>query len=143
MFTKIRKFQFSEHRVLATLIGIVYLWFGALKIFPQLSPAEEIAFDVVRWLTFGTLPKQTAIYLLGIGEILIGLALIFFSNRKIVFKIALAHMFCTFLPLFIFPEKSFIHFPFAFSLVGQYIFKNIIIVGILLNSTSKTEKLFN
>ncbi|CAL2057713.1 doxx family protein [Tenacibaculum sp. 190524A05c] len=125
-------YKYSEHQILSTLVGIVYLWFGFLKIFPQLSPAEEIAYQVIDWLTFGLLPKQLAIYILGIGEIGIGIALLFYAKRNIVIKITLAHMFCTFLPLFIFPGESFAYFPYAFSLLGQYIFKNIIIVGILI-----------
>ena len=27
-------------------LGIVFLWFGALKFFPELSPAEELAADL-------------------------------------------------------------------------------------------------
>lgn len=133
MFNKPKSpYKFSEHQILATLIGIVYLWFGLLKIFPQLSPAEEIAYQVIDLITFGLFPKQLAIYTLGIGEIFIGFALIFYSKKTIVIKITLAHMLCTFLPLFVFPGESFAYFPYAFSLLGQYIFKNIIIVGILL-----------
>jgi hypothetical protein len=37
-------------------------------------------------------------------------------------------MFCTFIPLFFFGEISFTSAPYAFTLVGQYIMKNLIII---------------
>jgi hypothetical protein len=38
------------------------------------------------------------------------------------------HMVCTFTPLLFFPSLSFKYAPYGFTLVGQYIMKNIIIV---------------
>ncbi len=34
-------------------LGIVFLWFGVLKFFPELSPAEELATRTIEVLTLG------------------------------------------------------------------------------------------
>ena len=55
-------------------------------------------------------------------------------------------MVCTFAPLFILPELSFTQAPYAFTLVGQYIVKNIvfILVGVLIyqNELKKNQKFY-
>lgn len=123
--------QISHYTILSIAIGLVYLWFGGLKFFSGGSPAERLALDVINWLTLGLIPENIAIILLAIWETLIGVLLIINVYRKIAIYIALVHMICTFLPLFIFPDQSFTEFPLGFTLVGQYIFKNIIIVSAL------------
>lgn len=91
-----KKNHFSDYQKLSFTIGIIYLWFGLLKIFPIYSPAESIAFDTIKWLTFNLIVKQTAIILLGIAEILIGFLLIFYYQKRTVIQIALTHIFSLF-----------------------------------------------
>lgn len=122
---------FSNH-FLAISIGIVYFWFGLLKFFPELSPAEELASSTISLLTFNLIPSKVSIMLLALWESLIGLFLILNIFRQSIIVITLVHMVFTFSPLFFFPELGFVHAPFQFTLLGQYIFKNIIIIGALL-----------
>lgn len=110
-------------------IGIIYVWFGALKFFPQLSPADQLAKDTISLITFGLLSSTTSIILLAIWETLLGLLLVIGIWRRSVFFFLLLHMICTFVPLFFFPEISFTNSPVAFTLVGQYIMKNIVILS--------------
>ena len=58
---------------LLVLIGVVYIWFGALKLFVGVSPAESIAFETISVLTFHIIPQATAVKLLAIIEVVIGL----------------------------------------------------------------------
>ncbi len=127
----VKRIRVSDYAILSISIGLVYLWFGILKFFPGESPAEKLALDVINWLTFGLIPENISIVLLALWESLIGIFLIVNIFRKPVLYLALAHMVCTFLPLFIFTERSFTESPLSFTLVGQYIFKNIIIVSAL------------
>lgn len=127
----IKKIEVSSHTLLSISIGLVYLWFGVLKFFPDHSPAEKLATSVINWLTFGWIPDNISILLLAFWETLVGLLLIVNIYRKVTIYLALVHMFCTFLPLFIFTQQSFTEHPFGFTLVGQYVFKNIIIVSAL------------
>ena len=39
-------------------LGIVFLWFGALKFFPGLSPASDLAARTIEMLSFGTVPAN-------------------------------------------------------------------------------------
>ncbi len=126
------KHQLLSNHFLALSIGIVYFWFGILKFFPELSPAEELASNTISLLTFNLIPSSISINLLAIWESLIGLFLILNLFRQSIIIITLVHMVFTFTPLFFFPDLGFVNAPFQFTLLGQYIFKNIIIIGALL-----------
>ncbi|MBR9920463.1 MAG: DoxX family membrane protein [Bacteroidetes bacterium] len=103
-----------------------------LKFFPELSPAEGLAKDTIELLTFGLIPSQVAIVLLAIWEVLVGLMLVLGIFRRFAINLAFVHIIFTFSPMFFFPELVFTKAPFAFTLVGQYIVKNIIIAAALL-----------
>src|SRR5579859_2086171 len=57
-------------------LGIVFLWFGVLKFFPGLSPAEDLAARTITVLTFGLIPPAISIPVLAAWECLIGLGLL-------------------------------------------------------------------
>ncbi len=109
-------------------IGIIYVWFGALKFFPKLSPADQLAKDTIDLITFGLFSSTTSILLLAIWETVLGVFLLAGIWRQYVFFMLLLHMVCTFIPLFFFVDLSLTTSPYAFTLVGQYIMKNIIII---------------
>lgn len=127
-----KKIKICPDDLLAVTIGLVYLWFGVLKFFPGLSPADELAAKTIDALTFSYISSNISIVLLAIWETLVGILLIINKFRKQVIVLALIHILCTFTPLILFPELSFTNSPFGFSLIGQYIFKNIVIIGALL-----------
>jgi uncharacterized membrane protein YphA (DoxX/SURF4 family) len=109
-------------------IGVIYIWFGALKFFNNLSPADQLAKDTMSLITFGLIPNYISIILLAVWETALGLLLIIGSWKRTVFYFLLLHMVCTFIPLFFFGDVSFTSAPYAFTLVGQYIMKNLIII---------------
>jgi uncharacterized membrane protein YphA (DoxX/SURF4 family) len=115
-------------------LGIIFLWYGLLKFFPSLSPAEELAIKTIDIMFFGLISPNLSIKLLAILEVGIGLCFIFGIYTRYVVFVFLGHMLCTFAPLIILPELSFTQAPYAFTLVGQYIVKNtvFILVGILI-----------
>ncbi len=129
-----------QNTFLALSIGVVYLWFGALKFFPHLSPAEGLAINTIHLLTFGTVPSNIAILLLAILEVVIGFCFIMNIFRRESIILALFHMACTFTPLFFFADESFVTGPLVPTLLGQYIGKNLIIVAALLSLLKKAEK---
>jgi hypothetical protein len=45
-------------------LGIVFLWFGALKFFPDLSPAQDLAPRAIGLLTFGKVPSSLGLHVL-------------------------------------------------------------------------------
>lgn len=109
-------------------IGIIYLWFGALKFFHGYSPAEDLAINTINKLTFGLIPQPVNIVLLAIWECAIGICLIAGKFVRIALVFLFVHMACTFTPLIFFPSVSFNYAPYGFTLVGQYIMKNIVII---------------
>jgi len=120
-------------------IGIIYVWFGALKFFPNLSPADQLAKDTIYLITFGLIPNDISILLLALWETALGIVLILGVWRHVAFYILLLHMICTFVPLFFFEDISFTDTPYAFTLVGQYIMKNLIIIcaALVLNAHAR------
>jgi len=126
------KNRILDNHILAISIGLVYFWFGVLKFFPELSPAEDIAKSTMNLITFDLIPSDISIILLAIWETLVGLLLIMNIYRRPVIILMLVHIACTFTPIFFFSNQSFTNPPFVFTLLGQYIFKNIIIIGALL-----------
>lgn len=109
-------------------LGICFLWFGMLKFFSGMSPAEQLAIMTMDILTFGLIPSMVAIKLLALWEVVIGIGFLLGKQIKWVLALFLVHMGLTFSPLFMFPEICFTEVPFALTLVGQYIVKNAVLI---------------
>src|SRR5512143_1286211 len=62
--------------ILRISLGIVVFWFGVLKFFPGLSPAEDLAARTISALTFGLVQPVVSLPVLAAWECLIGLGLI-------------------------------------------------------------------
>jgi len=123
--------------LLRVSLGVVFIWFGVLKFFPGLSPAQSLAADTISVLTFGLLTPKTAVLILAIWETLIGLGLVTgFFLRGTLFLLWL-QMLGTLTPLLIFPEVCFTSFPFVPTFEGQYIIKNIVLIsaGLVIGAT--------
>jgi len=110
-------------------IGIIFFWFGFLKYFSGLSPAEKFAIRTIDDLTFHLLPEKIIIYGLATWEVLIGLGMLFNLFMKFTLIILFLHMIGTFTPLFLYTNEIFTVFPIALKLEGQYIIKNLIIIS--------------
>ncbi len=132
--------QIMKNNIVAISIGIVYLWFGSLKFFPGLSPAESLARETINHLTLGFISSDISIILLAIWETGVGILLIFGIYKRFAIYLALIHMVFTFTPLFFFPGLTFNNLPFSFTLLGQYIVKNIVFVSILLRLLYENKK---
>lgn len=110
-------------------VGLVFLWFGALKFFPGLSPAEALAGRTIQDLSGGLVPATTALPVLAAVECLIGLGLITGLATRATLALLFVQMLGTFTPLLLYPTEAFVHFPYAPTLEGQYIIKNLVLVG--------------
>lgn len=124
-------------------IGIIFFWFGILKFFEGLSPAEDLATETISILTFDLLPDKVIIYGLAVWEVLIGIGLLFNIFMRATLFLLFAQMIGTFAPFLFFPEELFHMFPYSLTLEGQYIFKNIIIIsaGIVLGGNLVRAKI--
>ena len=129
----IQSLQKHRQRLLVVSLGIVYLWFGTLKFFSGLSPAEDLAKDTIRILTFGLIPDHISFCLLAIWEVSIGILLLLNKRFKVIVMLAIIHILFTFTPLFLLPAVSFnMEHMYSLTLVGQYIIKNVVLFSALL-----------
>lgn len=110
-------------------LGIVFFWFGVLKFFPGLSPAQDLATRTIDILTFGLIPAHLSMLVLATWECLIGLGLIFGVFLRATLLLLFLQMLGTILPIFFFPQEVFTRIPYAPTLEGQYIIKNVVLIG--------------
>ena len=110
-------------------LGIVFLWFGALKFFPGLSPASDLAARTITVLSFGMVPAEVSVPLLAGWECLIGLGLLFGVFMRATLLLLAVQMAGTLTPLLLFPGEVFTRIPYAPTLEGQYIIKNAVLIS--------------
>ena len=110
-------------------LGIIFLWFGLLKFFPGLSPAQDLATRTLAALSFGLVGPALSLPILATWEVLIGLGLIVGRWMRVILLILGAQMLGTITPLLLFPSEAFTLAPFAPTLEGQYMIKNIVLVA--------------
>lgn len=106
-------------------LGYIYLHFGVLKFFPDLSPAEIIAGYTTMKVVGFQLDASGALFWVAIMECIIGLGFLLKSWMRLAGVLFFLHIVGTLLPLFILPEFTFKFFPFAPTTEGQYIMKNL------------------
>jgi len=110
-------------------LGVTFLWFGALKFFPGLSPAENLATATIERLTFGYIPPAVSIKGLALWETVIGIGLISGLYLRATLLLLFMQMLGTLTPLILFPNETFIRIPYAPPLEGQYIIKNLVLIS--------------
>ena len=123
-------------------MGFVFLWFGALKFFPGLSPAADLATRTIEQLTFGLIAPDVSILILAVWESLIGLGLILGVFMRATLFLLFLQMLGTISPVFFFPQEVFTIIPYAPTLEGQYIFKNMVLIsaGFVIGATVRGGK---
>src|SRR5690606_24321409 len=124
--------RINRNRLLTISIGIIYLWFCVLEFFPEVSSADSLAKETISFLTFIFISVKLSIFIIAHSDISISLLLILNYQLKKVVIAAIIHLIMTFVPMLFFPETSFSDTPFALTLLGQYIMKNIVIICALL-----------
>ncbi|GEM_PF-435274 len=104
-------------------LGIVFIWFGGLKVVGG-SPAAELV-----GATVYVVDPALFVPILGVWEVLIGLCLLYRPLIRLGILLLFLQMPGTFLPIVLLPEVVFVTFPFELTVEGQYIIKNLVIIG--------------
>jgi len=128
----VRLTRWMAHNGLTLLrisLGLVFLWFGALKFFPGLSPADELAARTIERLSGGLVGPEASLPILATWESLIGLGLLFGVFLRAVLLLLGLQMIGTLTPLVLFPAEVFTRIPYAPTLEGQYIIKNAVLIS--------------
>ena len=116
-------------RLLRVSLGIVFLWFGALKFFPGLSPAQDLAGRTIEALTFGMIRPNISLPVLAAWECIIGIGLITGIWMRATILLLMIQMIGTLTPVVLFPGEVFLKPPYAPTLEGQYIIKNLVLMS--------------
>ena len=116
-------------RLTRLALGVVFLWFGAIKFVPGWSPAADLATRTISTLSFGMVPPGVSLPLLAAWESLIGIGLLSGRYLRTTQLLLFLQIPGTLMPLFLFPAETFRAFPYAPTLEGQYIIKNLVLVG--------------
>jgi uncharacterized membrane protein YkgB len=104
-------------------LGVVFLWFGALKIFSTTPVAELVA------ATVPFVPEGFLLPALGTFEVLIGIGLLIGRYLGVVVLLMVAHLAGTFLVLVTQPEVAFLHSnPLELTMTGEFVIKNLVLI---------------
>ena len=110
-------------RVLRLSLAAIFVWFGALKPL-GISPAEELVSRTVYWF-----PPDKFVPILGWWEVAIGVCLLIRPLLRLGLLLLFLQMPGTVLPLLLLPSVCFTEPPFGLTLEGQYIVKNLVLIG--------------
>ncbi len=121
-------------------VGVVFFWFGALKLFPGASPAEPLIRQAMSFL-----PLDIVIPLLGLLEMVIGLGFMSGKFMRLTILLMMLQMVGAASPLLLYPQAVWVNFPFVLTLEGQYIIKNVVLISaaIVIGSTVRGRDLLD
>ena len=124
-------------RLLSISLGLVFVWFGALKLQSGVSPAEPLIRDTLDFLPGSLI--EPLIRLLGVWEVAIGVGFLVGKAKRVVLILLLLQMGGALSPLLFAPERMWETFPHIWTLEGQYVFKDIILIsaGLVLGATNR------
>lgn len=116
----------ADHGLLLLRIsmGVVFFWFGALKLIPGFSPAEGLIRETLPFL-----PMNLFLPFLAVWEMAIGLGFITGKFMRLTILLLFLQMPGTLSPIVLRPDLVFTQFPFGLTLEGQYIIKNMVIIS--------------
>ena len=118
--------QFNRHHGLVLLrvaLGVVFLWFGALKV-ADASPAAQLVAE-----TLPLLPARLAVLLMGLIEMAVGIGLLVGKALRLTLFIFFAQMVGTLLTFVVHPGASFEDGnPLRLSMTGEFVLKNLVLI---------------
>lgn len=103
---------------------MVFLWFGALKVF-DVTPVADLVADTVYWVN-----PDWLVPMLGIAEVIVGIGLLTKVGLRAVLALFAAQMVGTFLVLVIQPDIAFQNGNlFKLTVEGEFVVKNLVLLS--------------
>lgn len=104
-------------------LGVVFVWFGALKV-AGVTPVAELVARTVPWLEPGTF-----VLVLGVVELVLGVALVVGRRLRWVALLVVLHLCGTFLTLVVQPGVAFqTGNPLLLTMTGEFVVKNLVLI---------------
>ena len=108
---------------LRVALGVVFIWFGSLKI-ADASPVARLVADIVPVLS-----DRAAVITVGIVEVVVGVGLITGLAIRFMLGLFFAQMLGTFMVLVLEPELSFRGGnPLRLTTLGEFVVKNLVLL---------------
>ena len=105
-------------------LGIVFVWFGAMKVF-DVTPVADLVASTVYWFDPGWV-----VPVLGVLEVIVGVGLLFRIALRLVLALFAVQMVGTFLVLALLPEVSFDGGnPLLLTVEGEFVVKNLVLLS--------------
>lgn len=105
-------------------LGVVFAWFGALKV-SGVTPVAELVARTVYWVDPGWL-----VPVLGLAEVIIGTGLIVGRGLRLVLVLFALQMAGTFLVLVVQPDVAFQRGnPLLLTVEGEFVVKNLVLLA--------------
>ena len=120
-------------------LGIVFIWFGALKVF-DVTPVADLVGRTVYWFD-----PSWVVPVLGAFEIVVGLGLLFKIALRAVLGLFALQMVGTFLVLILLPDVSFQDGnPLLLTVEGEFVIKNLVLLsaGMVVGATVSSRRAF-
>lgn len=118
--------------ILRVALAIVFIWFGALKIFGT-SPVGALVANTVYWVS-----PEWFVPFLGVWEIVIGIGLLFRFVLRFTLLLMFVQLAGTFLVPILHPSVAFVGGnPFLLTTEGEFVVKNLVLLaaGIVIGGT--------
>ncbi|MDX1691982.1 MAG: DoxX family protein [Acidimicrobiia bacterium] len=110
--------------VLRWSLGIVFVWFGALKIF-GVTPVTDLVADTVYWFD-----PDWVVPALGVFEVLVGVGLVTGLAPRIVLGLLVLQLAGTFLVFVVQPDVAFEDGnPLLLTVEGEFVAKNLVLIA--------------
>jgi putative oxidoreductase len=112
--------------IMRVALGVVFIWFGALKI-ANLTPVAKLVADTLAWV-----PVNPAVLLpaLGAFEIVLGAMIILGWHLRLALAVLIAHLCGTFLVLVVLPQVAFERGnPLLLTTIGEFVVKNVVFIA--------------
>lgn len=117
-------------------LAVVFIWFGALKVF-GVTPVTELVANTVYWFD-----PDWVVPALGVVEIMVGLGLLFQVAMRAVLGLFFLQMIGTFLVFVLQPEVAFQDGnPLLLTVEGEFVLKNLVLIaaGMVIAGTVEIE----
>lgn len=123
--------------ILRLSLGIVFLWFGLLKVIGA-SPVEALVVRVVPWAS-----PTWFIPFLGLWETAIGVGLLLRVALRLTLLLLFVQLAGTFLLLVAAPDLAFNGNPLYLTEIGEFVVKNLVLLsaGLVVGATVRGEEL--
>ena len=105
-------------------LGVVFLWFGLLKIF-DVSPVSGLVANTIYWFD-----PDVVVPALGVFEVFVGACLVAGRLMRIALPLLVLQMAGTFMVLILLPDVAFRDGnPFLLTVEGEFVVKNLVLLS--------------